>query len=104
MTRDGKTLRQLADDFKQRFPVHLKEVVIFGSQAREEASRESDYDCLLVFDRVTPLMKTELDQLAGQYLLQRGMVLSCIPLSESDLQRLRFEPFLINARREGISL
>lgn len=104
MVRSDETLRQLADDLKQHFPAHLKEVVIFGSRAREGASRESDYDCLLVFDHVTPLMKTELDQLAGQYLLQRGMVLSCIPLGESDLQRLRFEPFLINARREGVSL
>ena len=96
------SLSQLAQDVKRHFPGHLNQVVIFGSQARGEASPESDWDCLLVFDKVTPEIKVELEQLAGQYLLEQGLVLSCISVSQSDLERLRFEPFLINAQKEGI--
>ena len=96
-------LNQVVEDLKRRFSSHLKQVVIFGSQARGEASPESDWDCLLVFDEVTPAIKVELEQLAGHYLLHQGLVLSCIAVSQLDLERLRFEPFLINAQKEGIA-
>ena len=99
-----RALTQLAEELRHGFPDHLKRVMIFGSQARGEATPESDYDCLLVFDHVTPAIKAALERLAGQYLLQRGLVLSCIPLSESDLERLQFEPFFINAQKEGLNL
>ena len=97
-------LNQIAEELKRRFPGHLKQVIVFGSQARGDASPESDYDCLLVFDQVTPAVKAELEQLAGQHLLQHGLVLSYVPLTEGDLNRFRFEPFLINAQKEGVLL
>lgn len=100
---NGK-LHQLAEELKNHFQDRLKRLVVFGSQARGEASPESDYDCLLIFEEVTPTIKTQLEELAGQYLLSYGLVLSCIPLTEADLQRLRFEPFLINAQKEGLTL
>ena len=77
---------------------------MFGSRARGEESTESDWDCLLVFNCVTPSIKTQLDQLAGQRLLEDGMVLSCVPISEADLPRLALEPFVLNARKEGVVL
>lgn len=104
MERCDDKLVQLAEELKRHFPHHLKRVVIFGSQARGDASPESDYDCLLIFDRFTAAMKLDLEQLAGRYLLEQGVVLSCIPLSESESERLRFEPFLINAQKEGFTL
>ena len=104
MSQTTLQLQRLANDLKHRFGAHLKEVVIFGSRARGDASSESDYDCLLIFDRLGPSVKTDLEQLAGQYLLEQGMVLSCIPMNEADLERLRFEPFVLNARKEGIAL
>ncbi len=97
-------LNRLVEELKRHFPGQLKRVVVFGSHARGEASSESDYDCLLVFALVTPMIKAELEHFSGRYLAQHGMVLSCIPLSEADLERLRFEPFLMNAQREGLSL
>lgn len=104
MKSDNGTLVQLAEELKRHFPGQLKQVVIFGSRARGDASADSDYDCLLVFDQVTRNIKEELEQLTGRYLLEQGVVLSCIPLTERDLQRFRFEPFLINAQHEGFRL
>lgn len=97
-------ISELAQDLKHQFPRSLKQVIVFGSRARGDASVKSDWDCLLVFDRVTPGIKAQLDRLAGQRLLEEGLVLSCIPLTEVDLSRLAFEPFVLNARKEGIVL
>ena len=58
---------------------------------------------ILVFDQVTVSLKADLNHLAAQLLLDRGMVLAWVAVSDEDLERLRYEPFLRNARREGIA-
>jgi len=99
-----RRLEELAADLRRRFPETLQQVVFFGSQARGEATGESDYDCLLVFREVTPAIEAALEQLAGDYLLDQGLVLSCIPVSRAQLAQLQFEPFVRNAQREGLVL
>jgi len=53
---------------------------------------------------VTPHLKKELDRLSADWLLKRGIVFSWVAVSEADLERLRYEPFLQNARREGLTV
>lgn len=96
-------LRQLADALRARYGRRLRQIVFFGSRARGDATPESDYDGLLVFDEVTAAVKSDLDRLAAQWLLERGIVVAWVAISEADLDRLRYEPFLRNARREGIA-
>ncbi len=98
------TSTELAQELRRQFPKNLKQVIVFGSRARGDAARESDWDCLLIFDHVTPSIKMQLDRLAGQQLLEKELVLSCIPISEADLPRLSLEPFVLNARKEGLVL
>jgi len=89
---------------RNTFGEHLKQVILFGSRARGQATKESDYDFILIFDEVTPQTNECLDELASQLLLQFGAVITDFAFSEDELARMRFEPFLINARREGLSL
>lgn len=96
-------LKQLAEALRVRYGARLRQICFFGSRARGDASQESDYDCLTVFDRVDALLKQDLDRLAAQWLLERGIVFSWVAVSEADLENLRYEPFLQNARHEGIT-
>lgn len=95
-------LRRLAEELRKRYREELRQILFFGSRVRGDASSESDFDCLLVFKQVTPALKQDLNHLSAQWLLERGIVFSWVAVSESDLERLRYEPFLQNARREGI--
>lgn len=96
-------LRLMAEELRQRYKEEIRQVLFFGSRARGDASSESDYDCLLIFKQVTPALKRDLNQLSARWLLERGIVFSWVAVSESDLERLRYEPFLQNAQREGIA-
>jgi predicted nucleotidyltransferase len=96
-------LKQLADLLRARYKDPLRQILFFGSRARGDFSEESDYDCLLVFDQVTQDLKTDLDHLAAQWLSEKGIVFSWVAVALADLERLRYEPFLQNARREGIA-
>lgn len=96
-------LKRIAEELRQRYSGEIRRILFFGSRTRGDASSESDYDCLLIFRQVTPALKQDLNQLSAQWLLKRGMVFSWVAVSESDLEHLRYEPFLQNAQREGIS-
>lgn len=82
----------------------LKEVRLFGSRARGNHSRESDYDLLVIVDKVTPQLEESIEALGTRWLLDEGVVISTFVFSEADLERLRFEPFIMNIEREGVRI
>ena len=96
-------LNEIAGLLRDQFGNHLERILFFGSRARGDASPESDLDCLLVFDEVTSKVKEQLDQLSSKWLLEQGIVFAWVAVSDADLKRFRYEPFLQNAQREGIA-
>jgi predicted nucleotidyltransferase len=82
----------------------LKRLVLFGSRSRGEASGDSDYDVLVVVDTATNDITRAIDEVAGDLILRFGAVFSTFPISDETLKQRRFNPFLINVQREGISL
>ena len=96
-------LDEMASLLRGQFRNHLERIIFFGSRARGDASPESDFDSLLVFDEVTPVIKEQLNQLSSKWLLEKGIVFAWVALSAADLKRLRYEPFLQNAQREGVA-
>jgi len=75
----------------------------FGSRARGDNDPESDYDILLVVDEVTPDVKRISLDVSGECFCEYGRLSPAIPISEERFKNDLYEPFLINARREGIS-
>lgn len=83
---------------------HLREVLLFGSRARGDATAESDYDLLVVVDKVDPSIVRGIDDIAGRALLDHGAVVSAFPIAEEDRVRRRYSPLLINVAREGMAV
>lgn len=102
--RKDKNLEIFLEKLRAEFGKHLQRVILFGSRARGGHSEESDYDCLLILDEVTPGVKEILNAIEGEMLYEYGAVFSAFLLTPEDLERKRFEPFIINARKEGVML
>jgi predicted nucleotidyltransferase len=83
----------------------LKDVVLYGSSAREDAHPESDIDLLVVLDSV-PSRQAELARMSGvlwKHSLANDTVVAEIPVSEVEYRELG-DPLLERVRAEGISV
>jgi predicted nucleotidyltransferase len=83
---------------------NLRQIVLFGSRARGDAKAGSDYDLLVVVDKVSPQTVDDLDDIAGKALVDHGVVVSAFPIAEEDRARRRYSPLLLNVAREGVAV
>ena len=93
----------LSDLYGERY----RGMVLFGSYARGEArGRESDVDLLVLLEgRVESSWQEylKIEPVSWPLSLESGYVLSIFPVNVESYQEPR-RPFLMNARREGVSL
>ena len=97
-----KNLKIFIDQLRKRFGRNLKKIILFGSRARGDHSEESDYDLLLIFERVTPEIKKYLDEIEDEMLFSRGALFSTFLFTPEELEEREFEPFIMNATKEGL--
>ena len=80
------------------------EVLLFGSRARGDHDPTSDYDLLIVYDEVTREMKRLIRHVRSLVGIRHTAVISTFAIGAIDVQTMSREPFVVNARREGVRL
>jgi uncharacterized protein len=102
-------LRTILAELRRRFEAlygeRLVQMVLFGSQARDDAEPGSDIDVLVVLkDPVHPGDEVERTiDIVAELSLQYSEVISCVFIGE-DRFRYRHGPLLRNIRREGMRI
>lgn len=104
MPQRNQILKRLARTIRSQIGTDLKHIILFGSQARGDQTADSDYDCLIVVEEVTPKILDTVDEIAGNFLYRYNMVFSILPISETRYHTERYNPLLMNATSEGIPL
>lgn len=98
-------LDRLALELKELYGERYRGLVLYGSYARDEADEGSDVDVLLLLegevDATQELLRAE--EAEWPLSLKAGYTLSLLPVSVEAYQSSE-QPFLRNARGEGISL
>jgi predicted nucleotidyltransferase len=96
-------LREFKGTVTKLYGRRLKNVILYGSWARGEATEDSDIDLLVVLrGKVTP--GKEIDRMVDaitEINLNHNVLLSVYPVSEKNYAVLN-SPLLINVRREGV--
>jgi predicted nucleotidyltransferase len=67
-----ENLEAFVDALRARFRQRLLSVRLFGSYARSEGNEDSDVDCLVLLDHVTPEDDRAITDLAGDLTWQIG--------------------------------
>ena len=108
---DGKTralesiLRELDGGLRELYGKRHRGLVLYGSHARGEADEGSDVDVLLLLEGEVGV-GTEIRRSSGLVAalsLEADCVLSLVPVNVEDY-RASSDPYLVNARREGLLL
>lgn len=105
----SQPLNSLLDQLKQHlielYGDRLEQLVLYGSQARGDATPDSDIDVLVILNGcVNPgdeVART--GKLTAALSLHYGVVISCVFMS-ADRYWTEQSPLLLNVRREGVRL
>jgi predicted nucleotidyltransferase len=91
--------------FQSLFRDDLITLVLFGSQARGDATTESDIDVLVVLKnkQLRNSKRDEVLDFIGDLCLEFGVLVSCVYVSQAQFETEK-SPLLLNIRREGIVL
>ncbi|MGB2927124.1 MAG: nucleotidyltransferase domain-containing protein [Limnothrix sp.] len=101
----NQLLLELKQKFSQLYQEDLEDFILFGSQAREDATEFSDIDLLTILRTdINPYQEIDkTGDIIAQYSLENDVVISCHFISSAKFHQ-QDTPFLANVKREGILL
>ena len=96
---------KLAREVRKRLTKELGRsvrVIMFGSQARGDATRESDIDLLVVLPSIDQKTIRLASDIAWEVGFDAGRIISVIPDTKEQMKRFSFLPFYTRIKQEGI--
>jgi uncharacterized protein len=98
-------LNQLKRYLEALYVDRLVSLILFGSQARQEATEASDIDVLIVLMAPldVPTERKRLSEFLAALCLQYDVLITCLWTEAQDWET-RQSPLLLNIRREGIAV
>ncbi len=79
------------------------QVIMFGSQARGDATKESDIDLLIVLPSINNSTLKITSDIAWEVGFEAGKVISAIPDTKENMKRYGFLPFYRSIKEEGVA-
>lgn len=79
-------------------------MILFGSQARGNATKESDIDLFVILPSLENNILNLAYDVAWEIGFDAGKVISIIPDTEESMKRFIFLPFYRNLEKDGIAV
>jgi predicted nucleotidyltransferase len=98
---------KLAKEVRKRLKKSLGQpvkVILFGSQARGTATKESDIDLLVVLPEINTEMVKTASEVGWEVGFEAGKVISIIPDTKENMKKYSFLPFYKAINEEGVAV
>ncbi len=103
-TEDDPVLAAIKERLYTVLGENARQIILFGSRARGDAERDSDYDILLLVDKRSRLLEDKVDGIAYEILERYGVVVTIFVDEVKAFQKDQSEPLFCNIRQEGTVL
>jgi len=97
-------LKLFKERLQEKLGDNLIRIILFGSRARGDNDEYSDYDCLVIVKENDKRIEEEILHIEANLLYEKDALFSAFAYSEKEMLKKKYEPFIINATREGIAL
>ncbi len=104
MINIDKIIKEFKAKIEFLYKDKFKEIILYGSWARGEATKDSDIDLVVVLKgEVNPVKElNKMIDIITNLNLKYNILLSIYPISEDNYANIN-SPLLINVRKEGLS-
>ena len=82
----------------------MQQIILFGSQARGDATERSDYDFVVVVDGRTPELRDRVSDIGAEMLSRREELCAALLYDTVEWEWERRSPLGWNVEREGVVL
>jgi predicted nucleotidyltransferase len=98
-------INQIKTHLATKYGAGIKKVFLYGSYARNEHTKDSDIDVLVIVDQsLNPIeVRESLSDLLFDILLEKGELVSVIVIPER-LYDNYDSPFILNVKKEGLAV
>ncbi len=96
---------KLARKVRERIAAELDQpvkVIMYGSQARGDATKYSDIDLLVVLPSINRDSRKLISNIAWEVGFEAGKVISTMATTEAEMKYYAILPFYKNVKKEGI--
>jgi len=77
---------------------------MFGSQARGDATKDSDIDLLVIVPTLNPTVRRLISDIAWEVGFDADKVISTFPTTKQQMDYYAILPFYRNVRKEGVAV
>ena len=95
-------IKELSEVLKKELGYKIKDIILFGSRARGDASPESDYDLLVLVDRETKELEGKIFNITCEIGWKHNVVITVFVHDKDSYEGKKYEPLFMNIRKEGV--
>lgn len=95
-------IKELSEVLRKELGYKIKDIILFGSRARGDASSESDYDILVLIDKETREVADRIFNMACEIGWKYNVVITTFVHDKRYYEDKKYEPLFMNIRKEGV--